>query len=156
MPTHRETKRLRYEARQMYDLVADVASYPEFLPWCAAARVRQTRPLPDGSGEVMDADLVISFKLFRERFGSRVTLRPEARRIDVEYLDGPFRYLNNHWKFEPRGENSCEVDFFVDFEFRSALLQRIIGVVFNEAMHRIVRAFERRAGALYGVPSEIS
>ena len=156
MPTHAEIRVMPYSAEQMYTLIADVGRYPEFLPWCAAARVRQVRPLPDGSGEVMDADLVISFKLFRERFGSRVTLRPEARRIDVEYLDGPFRYLNNHWKFEPRGDNSCEVDFFVDFEFRSALLQRIIGVVFNEAMHRIVRAFERRAGALYGAPAESS
>ena len=150
MPTHAEIRVMPYSAEQMYTLIADVGRYPEFLPWCAAARVRQVRPLPDGSGEVMDADLVISFKLFRERFGSRVILRPEARRIDVEYLDGPFRYLNNHWKFEPRGDNSCEVDFFVDFEFRSALLQRIIGVVFNEAMQRIVRAFERRAEALYG------
>ena len=150
MPTHAEKRVMPYSAEQMYALIADVGSYPEFLPWCAAARARQIRPLPDGTGEVMDADLVISFKLFRERFGSRVTLRPEARRIDVEYLDGPFRYLNNHWKFEPRGENSCEVDFFVDFEFRSALLQRIIGVVFNEAMHRIVRAFEARAADLYG------
>jgi coenzyme Q-binding protein COQ10 len=150
MPTHAEKRVMPYSAEQMYALIADVSSYPEFLPWCAAARVRETRPLPDGSGEVMDADLVISFKLFRERFGSRVTLHPAARRIDVEYLDGPFRYLNNHWKFEPRGDHACEVDFFVDFEFRSALLQRIIGVVFNEAMHRIVRAFERRAGVLYG------
>jgi coenzyme Q-binding protein COQ10 len=93
---------------------------------------------------------VISFKVFRERFGSRVTLRPEARRIDVEYLEGPFRYLVNHWSFEPRGENACEVSFFVDFEFRSAMLQKLIGLVFHEAMLRIVRAFERRAEALYG------
>lgn len=139
-----------HSAEQMYGLIADVGSYPEFLPWCAAARVRETRPLPDGSGEVMDADLVISFKLFRERFGSRVTLRPEARIIDVEYLDGPFKYLNNHWEFIPDGPDACEVDFFVDFEFRSALLQRVIGVVFGEAMQRIVRAFERRAADLYG------
>ena len=97
----------------------------------------------------MDADLVISFKVYRERFGSRVTLRPEARTIDVEYLEGPFRYLQNHWRFIPTGERSCEVDFFVDFEFRSAILQRLIGLVFHEAMLRIVRAFERRAaGAL--------
>jgi coenzyme Q-binding protein COQ10 len=150
MPTHAERRVMPHSAEQMYGLIADVGSYPEFLPWCAAARVRQTRPLPDGTGEVMDADLVISFKLFRERFGSRVTLRPEARIIDVEYLDGPFKYLNNHWEFIPKDAESCEVDFFVDFEFRSALLQRVIGVVFGEAMHRIVRAFERRAEDLYG------
>jgi len=156
MPTHAETRVMPYSAEQMYALIADVGSYPEFLPWCAAARMRETRPLPDGAGEVMDVDLVISFKLFRERFGSRVTLRPEVRRIDVEYLDGPFRYLNNHWKFEPHGNGACEVSFFVDFEFRSALLQRIIGVVFTEAMHRIVRAFERRAGELYGPASASS
>jgi len=150
MPTHAERRIMPYSAEQMYNLIADVGGYPEFLPWCSAARVRRRSPLPDGGGEVLDADLVISFKLFRERFGSRVTLRPEARIIDVEYLDGPFRYLNNHWEFSPRGDQHCEVDFFVDFEFRSAVLQRLIGVFFNEAMQRIVRAFERRAETLYG------
>jgi coenzyme Q-binding protein COQ10 len=151
MPTHAEKRVMPYSADQMYALIADVERYPEFLPWCSAARVTSRAPLPEG-GEVMEADLVISFKLFRERFGSRVTLRPEAREIDVEYLKGPFRYLKNHWKFEPRGETACEVDFFVDFEFRSALLQRLIGLVFNEAMQRIVRAFEKRAAELYGPP----
>lgn len=150
MPTHAEKRIVPYGAREMYDLIADVSRYPEFLPWVAAARIRSRRPLPEGSGEVIDADLVVSFKLFRERFGSRVTLRPEAQTIDVEYLDGPFRYLMNHWKFVPMGEGRCEVDFFVDFEFRSAILQKVIGLVFNEAMQRIVRSFERRAEALYG------
>ena len=93
---------------------------------------------------------MVSFKVYRERFGSRVTLRPAARRIDVEYLEGPFRYLQNHWQFVPRGDERCEVDFFVDFEFRSAILQKLIGLVFHEAMQRIVRAFEKRAAALYG------
>jgi coenzyme Q-binding protein COQ10 len=150
MPTHAEKRVLPYAAEQMFDLIADVARYPEFLPWVAAARIRSRELLPDGGGEVIEADLVVSFKVFRERFGSRVTLRPEARTIDVEYLEGPFRYLRNHWRFEPRGPDACEVDFFVDFEFRSAMLQRLIGLVFNEAMQRIVRAFERRAQALYG------
>jgi coenzyme Q-binding protein COQ10 len=150
MPTHAEKRVMPYSAGQMFDLIADVDKYPEFLPWCAAARIRTRKPLPDGGGEVIDADLVISFKVFRERFVSRVTLRPEARVIDVEYLDGPFRYLRNHWEFVPKGETACEVDFFVDFEFRSAILQKLIGLVFNEAMQRIVRAFERRAEALYG------
>jgi coenzyme Q-binding protein COQ10 len=151
MPTHAEKRIMPYSADEMYGLIADVARYPEFLPWCSAARIREVRPLPDGSGEVMDADMVISFKVFRERFGSRVTRRPAARAIDVQYLDGPFRYLQNHWKFIPLGESRCEVDFFVDFEFRSAILQKLIGLVFHEAMLRIVRAFERRAEALYGV-----
>jgi coenzyme Q-binding protein COQ10 len=154
MPTHAEKRKMPYSAERMYALIADVQAYAEFLPWCEAARVRSRKPLPDGSGEVIEADLVISFKVFRERFGSRVTLRPAADGqswvIDVEYLDGPFRYLNNHWEFHPDGPEACVVDFFVDFEFRSRTLQAIIGVVFNEAMQRIVRAFERRADALYG------
>ena len=150
MPTHAEKRTVPYTPEQMFDLIADIGKYPEFLPWCSAARIRGTRDLPDGTGEVVDADLVISFKLFRERFGSRVTLRPEARVIDVEYLDGPFRYLNNHWEFHPQEGGGCEIDFFVDFEFRSRALQAVIGVVFNEAMQRIVRAFERRAAELYG------
>jgi coenzyme Q-binding protein COQ10 len=150
MPTHAERRNVPYSADEMYALIADVGRYPEFLPWCAAARIRETRPLPDGSGEVMDADLVISFKVYRERFGSRVTLRPAAQTIDVEYLEGPFRYLKNHWKFIPHGERSSDIDFFVDFEFRSAILQKLIGLVFHEAMLRIVRAFEKRAEQLYG------
>ena len=147
MPTHSETRKLPYTAEQMYALVADVAKYPEFLPWCSAARIRSRKD--KGDHEVMEADLVISFKVFRERFGSRVTLWPEKRRIDTEYLDGPFKYLRSYWIFHD-AEGGCEVEFFVDFEFRNAILQKIIGVVFTEAMHRIVRAFESRAAALYG------
>ncbi len=146
MPTHSETRHLPYTAQQMYDLVADVGSYPAFLPWCAAARVR--RVIPQGASQVMEADLVISFKVFRERFGSRVTLWPEDMRIDTEYLDGPFKYMRSNWSFA-EAKDGCDVSFFVDFEFRNAVLQGIIGVVFNEAMHRIVRAFEQRAAALY-------
>ena len=137
-----------YSAEEMYALIADVPAYPEFLPWCSAARIRSRRQ--DGAAEVMDADLVISFKLFRERFGSRVTLRPGAREIDVSYLDGPFRHMNNYWKFAPLNETTCEVDFFVDFEFKSRTLQALIGLVFDQAMQRIVRAFEERAEVLYG------
>jgi coenzyme Q-binding protein COQ10 len=148
MPTHTEKRRMPYSADEMYALVADVESYSEFLPWCAASRVRKRQQTPEG--EVIEADLVISFKVFRESFGSRVTLKPAERRIDVEYLEGPFRYLNNHWFFEPISDTVCEVDFFVDFEFRSRTLQAVIGVVFHEAMRRIVRAFEQRAEELYG------
>lgn len=147
MPTHSETKSLPHTAQQMYDLVADVSRYPEFLPWCAAARIRSVTP---GDGcQVMDADLVISFKVFRERFGSRVTLFPEIMKIDTEYLDGPFKYMKSDWVFRD-APGGCEVDFHVDFEFKNAILQGIIGVVFDQAMHRIVRAFEERADALYG------
>jgi coenzyme Q-binding protein COQ10 len=149
MPTHAEIRRLPYSAAEMYALVADMAAYPEFLPWCSGARIRSRNPQPDGS-EIVEAQMVISFKVFSEHFGSRVTLRPDGYKIDVAYLDGPFRYLNNHWRFEPVGEAACEVDFFVDFEFRSKTLQLIIGVVFHEAMRRIVRAFEERAEQLYG------
>ncbi len=147
MSTHSETRTLPYTAQQMYDLVADVSSYPEFLPWCAAARVRQTTQVEDH--EVMEADLVISFKVFRERFGSRVTLWPEQMKIGTEYIDGPFRYMESTWQFRDV-DGGCEVHFFVDFEFRNRVLQGVIGVVFNDAMQRIVRAFERRAAALYG------
>lgn len=152
MPRHAENRQLPYSAQQIYDLVADVARYPEFLPWTAAARIRSRKPLERRSegAEVLEADLVISFKVFRERFGSRVTLLPAEGRIETEYLDGPFRYLHSHWEVEDRPGGGCDVRFFVDFEFRSALLQKIIGVVFDEAMRRVVSAFERRADALYG------
>lgn len=146
MPTHSETKFLPYTAQQMYDLVADVASYPKFLPWTAAARIRSVTD--EGEKTVMLADLVISFKVFRERFGSRVTLWPEKRQIDTEYLDGPFRYMESRWNFKDV-EGGCDVSFFVDFEFRNRLLQGAAGMFFNEAMQRVVRSFERRAAELY-------
>jgi coenzyme Q-binding protein COQ10 len=147
MPTHSEMKILPYTPQQMYDLVADVAKYPEFLPWCAAARIRSRRE--QGEVEIMEADLVISFKVFRERFGSRVTLFPREMRIDTEYLDGPFKYLESNWRFHS-AEGGTEVEFFVDFEFRNKVLQGVIGLVFYDAMQRVVRAFERRARELYG------
>ncbi|MEM9636716.1 MAG: type II toxin-antitoxin system RatA family toxin [Pseudomonadota bacterium] len=147
MPTHAETRTLPYSAQQMYDLVADVGSYPAFLPWCSAARVKSVTP--QGNTEVMEADLVISFKVFRERFTSRVVLMPDDKKIDTEYLDGPFRYMKSNWAFRDV-DGGCEVSFFVDFAFRNMILQRLIGVVFNDAMQRIVRAFETRAEALYG------
>ena len=147
MPNHHEIKVLPYTASQMYALVADVPRYPEFLPWNSAARVRSRTPTPEG--EVLDAELVISFKVFREKFGSRVSLIPARHRIETEYLDGPFRHLQSTWSFRDLPTGGCEVDFSVDFEFRNAILRAVIGVVFNDAMQRIVRAFERRAAALY-------
>lgn len=148
MPTHSETRQLPYTAQQMYDLVADVGDYPRFLPWTAAARVRSVTPQPDGS-EVMEADLMISFKVFRERFVSRVVLYPEKRRIETEYLDGPFKHMISTWEFTET-PGGCDVHFFVDFEFRNRLLQTAAGLFFYEAMQRIVRAFEARAKELYG------
>ncbi|MEL6283767.1 MAG: type II toxin-antitoxin system RatA family toxin [Pseudomonadota bacterium] len=149
MPTHTEKRRVPYTPEQMYELVSSIERYPEFLPWTSAVRIR-SRAIRTGGGETVDADMVISFKVFREKFGSRVDLRPDEQKIDVAYLDGPFKYLNNHWYFIENDDGSTTIDFFVDFEFKSRILQSLIGVVFNEAMQRIVRAFEARAEALYG------
>ncbi len=143
MPTHAEKRLLRFSPQDMFDLVADVPRYPEFLPWCVGARVRRRQ------GDVMWADLVIGFKMFRERFTSKVTMDRDNLRIDVSYSDGPFKYLNNHWIFEPHPAGTM-IDFYVDFEFRSRLLQKTIGLVFNEATHLMVASFEKRARALYG------
>ncbi len=151
MATHAEQRVLPYGPEQLFDLVAAVDRYPEFLPWCVASRIRER------NGNVMTADLVIGFKMIRERFTSRVTF-DRARRIDVEYLSGPMHYLNNHWTFTavaPSAEHphgGTMIDFFVDFEFRSRLLQSLIGVLFHEAVKRMVGAFEARARQLYGPP----
>lgn len=147
MPTHAETKVLPYSAEQMFDLVADVARYPQFLPWTAAARIRSREETDDMV--VLLADLVISFKVFRETFGSKVTLKPAQKTIDTAYLDGPFQHMESCWKFKDV-EAGCEVSFYVDFEFRNPLLKGAAGMFFNEAMQRIVRSFERRAAELYG------
>lgn len=142
MPTHAEKKILRHTPEQIFQIVADVHRYPEFLPWCVAARVISRDETK------LVADLTIGFKMFRETFRSEVTLdRPHL--VEVKYLDGPFRYLNNTWRLTPV-PGGTEVNFFVDFEFRSKLLQAVIGTVFNEAVRVMVRAFERRAMVLYG------
>ena len=146
MSTHAEKRPLPYTPEQLFDLVADVGKYPEFLPWCVGARIRSA------DETLVVADLVIGYKVFRERFTSRVKLDRPGR-IDVEYRDGPFRYLNNHWIFERNEDGSTTIDFYVDFEFRSRLMQKMIGVVFNEAVRRMVQAFENRAHDLYGDPS---
>ena len=146
MTSHAETKYLPYTAKEMFELVADISSYPEFLPWCAAARVR--KEIQKGVIKQIEADLVISFKVFREKFGSRVILDASKFTIETEYLDGPFRHMQSVWSFN-NSEQGCEVNFNVDFEFKNAMLQSIIGLVFNDAMQRIVRAFERRAADLY-------
>jgi coenzyme Q-binding protein COQ10 len=145
MPTHAEHKVVPYRPEQLFDLVADVDKYPRFLPWCVGARVRTQTETE------LVADLTIGFGPFRESFTSRVALeRPSS--VNVKYENGPFRYLNNTWAFtaHPRG---CRVDFFVDFEFRSRILQAAIGVVFNEAVRLMVNAFIKRARDVYGPPS---
>ncbi len=143
MPTHAEKRIMPYTAQQLFDLVADVEKYPEFLPWALSCRIIRR------IDNVLYADLAIGFKVFREKFTSKVTLNSPSR-IDVEYLDGPFRYLNNHWTFTPLDDGGTEIDFFVDFEFRSKILQAVIGTLFNEAVKLMVAAFERRAKQLYG------
>jgi coenzyme Q-binding protein COQ10 len=144
MPTHAERKIVPYRAEQLFDLVADVGKYPQFLPWCVGARVRSR------TEEELVADLTIGFRPFRESFTSRVQLdRPHQ--VRVRYENGPFRYLKNHWTFTP-DPKGCRVDFYVDFEFRSRLLQAAIGVVFNEAVRLMVNAFLKRAREVYGPP----
>lgn len=147
MPKHAETRKLPYTPKQMYDLVADVESYPEFLPWCAAARIKSQEQQDDHV--VMIADLVVSFRVFREQFGSRVTLYPDDLVIDTEYIDGPFRYMESRWTFK-EAEQGCEIHFHVDFEFKNRFMRSAAGMFFNEAMQRIVKAFEKRAHQLYG------
>ena len=142
MPTHAEKKFLPYTADQMFRLVADIERYPEFLPWCIGARIRKR------VDNVVYADLMIGFKMVRERFTSKVVLSPPGR-VDVTYAEGPFQYLSNHWIFEP-APGGCSIDFFVDFEFKSKVLQKIITALFSEAVRRMVSAFETRAQALYG------
>mgnify|MGYP005989317425 CR=1 FL=1 len=147
MTTHSETKLLPYSADQMFALVGDVARYPEFLPWTAAARIRKTDQHADHAE--MLADLVISFKVFRETFGSRVLLWPEAKKIDTSYLDGPFKHMVSEWRFEDN-DGGCDVHFYVDFEFKNKILQSAIGLFFDAAMRQVVQSFEARAHELYG------
>jgi coenzyme Q-binding protein COQ10 len=135
----------------MYALVADIERYPEFLPWCTALRVRD-RAQENGQ-EVLMADMTVAFKALQERFASRVILDPEARRIDVEYIDGPFRSLVNNWRFEPGDAGGVVVDFFIDFDFRSRALGLVMSAVFSRAVEKIVQAFEERARAVYGTPA---
>ncbi len=145
MPTHSETKVMAYQPEQLFDLVADVAKYPQFLPWCVGARVRSR------SETEQVADLIIGFGPFRESFTSRVIMERPGRMM-VRYENGPFKYLKNQWLFKP-DPKGCKVEFFVDFEFRSRLLQSAIGVVFNEAVRRMVMAFLTRARVVYGPPA---
>ena len=148
MPSHRETRVLPYSPEQMFDLVADVRRYPEFLPWVAALRVR--RETPD---ETL-ADMIVGFKGLRETFTSRVAKRrPEHIRVD--YVEGPLRHLANDWRFRAEGEG-CALEFHVDFAFRSRVFEKLAGAVFDTAFRRMVAAFEARAAELYGAGSSSS
>lgn len=142
MTVHSEKRVLPYSPEQLYALVADVKSYPEFLPWCMAARIRHQ------DDYALEADLIIGFQMFRERFTSYVTLDPDDLEIKVEYAEGPFKYLTNEWRFLEH-DDGCEIDFYVDFEFNSRLLQSVIETLFTEAVRRMVGAFENRADTLY-------
>ncbi|KAB7648865.1 type II toxin-antitoxin system RatA family toxin [Polymorphobacter fuscus] len=145
MPRHSETRHLAWSQEQMFDLVADVAKYDDFLPWVQAMRIRSHE------GNVVTADMVVGFKMVRERFTSRVTLdRP--KQVHVDYISGPLKYLKNDWVFRAADDGGCEIDFCVDFEFNNRMFERLAGMFFSEAFKRMVGAFETRAAAVYGPP----
>jgi len=146
MPRHSETRRLPYSCEQMFDMVADVGRYAEFLPWVTAIRVRS-----NGETEMV-ADMIVGFKGLRETFTSKVK-KQRPSRIEVDYLDGPLKYLRNDWTFRPDGEGACLVDFTVDFAFKNRVFEMLAGQVFGAALRRMIGAFEERAAVLYGASS---
>ncbi|HEX5183720.1 MAG TPA: type II toxin-antitoxin system RatA family toxin [Allosphingosinicella sp.] len=146
MPRHTETRSLPYTPEQLFDLVADVGRYPEFLPWVAATRIRSD------SDTLMIADLVVGFSSLKETFTSRVA-KERPSRIHVDYVDGPLKYLHNSWKFRPDGKGGTDVDFCVDFAFKSRLFESLAGRMFDRALRRMIHAFEARAHQLYGSPA---
>ena len=146
MPAIHEIRALPFSADQMFDLVADVGRYGEFLPWVVATRVQSE------TAELMVADMLVGFKSLREKFTSRI-LRERPQRIEVQYIDGPMRDLDNVWEFRPTGPGSCEIEFRVQFSFRNALFENLAGQYFDKAFRKMVAAFEARAHALYGSSS---
>ena len=144
MPRHTEQRRLPYSPDQLFELVADVQSYPLFLPWVAAVRVRS-----DSETEMV-ADLVVGFRALKETFSSRVH-KSRPHEISIDYIEGPLKYLHNNWKFRPDGEGGSIVDFCVDFAFKSRIFETLAGQMFDRALRRMIGAFEDRANALYGV-----
>ena len=149
MPTFSTKRRVRHSATEMFDLVADVEQYPKFVPLCSALKVRQ-RTLGGEGIETIVADMTVSFKLVRETFRSRVTLERPKLQILVEYLQGPFSRMQNRWTFRPTGEESCDVEFFIDYEFKSRMLGVLMGSMFDVAFRRFASAFEQRADQVYG------
>jgi coenzyme Q-binding protein COQ10 len=151
MPRFSSKRRVRHAAQQMFDLVADVERYPEFVPLCQALKIRQRTPQDDGT-EIVIADMTVSFKLVRESFTSKVTLDRPNMKIRVEYLRGPFSNLENRWTFEPKSETDCDVGFFLSYEFKSRMLALLMGSMFDAAFSRFAAAFEKRADQVYGKP----
>jgi len=149
MPRFSSRRRVNHSAPQMFDLVADVERYPEFVPLCQSLRIRQRTPGPDGT-EVVICDMTVSFKLVRETFTTRVTLDRPHLTIGVEYLRGPFSNLENRWTFEAKSENACEVGFYISYEFKSRMLAMLMGTMFDTAFQRFATAFEKRADRIYG------
>jgi coenzyme Q-binding protein COQ10 len=148
MPQLSNTTRVRHTASDMFDLVADVERYPEFVPLCQSLKIRQRSS--EGGKEMIVADMTVAYKLIRQTFTSRVTLDRAKLEILVEYLEGPFQSLNNHWTFRPADELTCDVDFFISYEFRSRTLGLLMGAMFDAAFRRFARAFQRRADEVYG------
>ena len=149
MPKFNSRRRVNHSAPQMFDLVADVERYPEFVPLCRSLKIRQRTQRPDGN-EIVVCDMTVSFKLVRESFTSRVTLDRANLKILVEYLRGPFNNLENRWTFEPKGDNACDVGFFLSYEFKSRMLAMLMGTMFDTAFQRFASAFEKRADVVYG------
>jgi coenzyme Q-binding protein COQ10 len=149
LPKHQETRQLPYTPEQMFDLVADVARYAEFLPWVTAVRVRSN------SDAEMVADVIVGFKGLRETFTSKVE-KQRPLHIHVDYIDGPLKHLNNDWKFRPDGKGGCLVDFCVDFAFKSRMFEMLAGQVFDRALRKMIGAFEERAAKLYADSSTSS
>jgi len=149
MPHFSNKRQVRHSAADMFELVADVENYPEFVPLCRDLKVRQRSPAGEGV-EIVVADMTVSFKLVRETFRSRVTLDKPNLQILVEYLQGPFSHMQNRWSFKPAGEGACEVEFFIDYEFKSRMLALLMGSMFDLAFRRFAAAFEARADQVYG------
>lgn len=149
MPQFSTKRRVRHEASEMFDLVADVEKYPAFVPLCAGMRVRSRSEESDGVS-VLTAEMTVAYKLIRQTFTSRVRLDRPNLQILVEYLDGPFSRMQNRWSFRSTGEGACEVEFFIDYEFRSRTLAVLMGAMFDTAFRRFAAAFEARADAVYG------
>ena len=148
MHSYRTTRRVKHSAARMFDLVAEVERYPEFVPMCESLRVRKRSGEPEGV-EIIIADMTVAYKVIRETFSSRVTLDRPKLSILVEYLDGPFSHLENRWRFRPESEHLSEVDFFIAYEFRSKMLGMVMGALFDSAFRRFAEAFERRADKIY-------
>jgi coenzyme Q-binding protein COQ10 len=150
MPQFKTIHRVRHAAGEMFDLVADVERYPEFVPLCRELRIRERIPEPEGV-DIIVADMTVAYKFVHETFTSRVTLDRPNLQILVEYLEGPFSMLENRWTFHSRGERLCDVEFFIVYEFKSRTFGLLMGAMFDAAFRRFARAFERRADAIYAV-----